>query len=55
MPLRPTPASPRRRVMAAAFIAAPALWLGPRAQAQPARRATPGRGGLRVRLGAQRQ
>ena len=42
MPLRPTPASARRRVMAAAFIAAPALWLGPRAQAQPARRATPG-------------
>ncbi len=31
----------RRRAVAAALIAAPALWLGPRAQPAPGRRATP--------------
>jgi protocatechuate 3,4-dioxygenase beta subunit len=31
-----------RRTLAAALVAAPALWLGPRAQPLPARRATPG-------------
>jgi protocatechuate 3,4-dioxygenase, beta subunit len=31
----------RRRALAAALVAAPALWIGPRAQAQTARRATP--------------
>lgn len=31
-----------RRTLAAALVAAPALWLGPRAMAQAARRATPG-------------
>jgi protocatechuate 3,4-dioxygenase, beta subunit len=40
----PTPLSTvqyQRRTVAAALVAAPALWLGPRAQAQPKRRATP--------------
>jgi protocatechuate 3,4-dioxygenase, beta subunit len=44
--LNPTPPSTvqyQRRTIAAALVAAPALWLGPRAQAQakPKRRATP--------------
>lgn len=40
---QPNPApNSHRRTVAAALIAAPALWLGLRAQAQPARRATPG-------------
>jgi protocatechuate 3,4-dioxygenase, beta subunit len=42
--LDPTPPSTvqyQRRTIAAALVAAPALWLGPRAQPQPARRATP--------------
>jgi protocatechuate 3,4-dioxygenase, beta subunit len=42
--LNPTPPSTvqyQRRAIAAALVAAPALWLGPRAQAQPARRVTP--------------
>jgi protocatechuate 3,4-dioxygenase, beta subunit len=34
--------NPTRRTLAAALVAMPALWLGPRAQSQPARRATPG-------------
>jgi protocatechuate 3,4-dioxygenase beta subunit len=41
MSLRPAPASPRRRTLAAALIAAPAVWLGGRAGAQSPRRATP--------------
>jgi protocatechuate 3,4-dioxygenase, beta subunit len=41
MSLRPAPASPRRRTLAAALIAAPAVWLGGRARAQSTRRATP--------------
>jgi protocatechuate 3,4-dioxygenase, beta subunit len=32
----------QRRTIAVALVAAPALWLGPRAQAQPVRRPTPG-------------
>lgn len=32
---------PRRRALAAALVMAPALWLGPRAQPAPGRRATP--------------
>lgn len=43
--LLPTSASPsghlRRRTVAAALVALPALWLGPRAQQPAARRATP--------------
>ena len=35
------PDFPRRRLVAAALIAAPALWLGPRAQPAPTRRVTP--------------
>jgi protocatechuate 3,4-dioxygenase, beta subunit len=35
------PQSPRRRIVAAALVFAPALWLGPRAQPAAARRATP--------------
>jgi protocatechuate 3,4-dioxygenase, beta subunit len=35
------PPSKRRRVLAAALVFAPALWLGPRAQPAPTRRATP--------------
>ena len=41
MSLRPAPASPRRRALATALIAAPAVWLGGRARAQALRRATP--------------
>ena len=45
MPMPPktyrSPALPRRRVVAAALIAAPALWLGPRAQPASTRSATP--------------
>jgi protocatechuate 3,4-dioxygenase, beta subunit len=37
----PTP-NPYRRTLSAALVAMPALWLGPRAQSLPARRATPG-------------
>jgi protocatechuate 3,4-dioxygenase, beta subunit len=43
--LNPTPPSTvqyQRRAIAAALVAAPALWLGARAQPLPARRATPG-------------
>ncbi len=40
---KPNPApNSHRRSVAAALMAVPALWLGLRAQAQPARRATPG-------------
>jgi protocatechuate 3,4-dioxygenase, beta subunit len=46
MPIQtPAPRAPfkyQRRAIATALIAAPALWLGPRAQAQAARRVTPG-------------
>jgi protocatechuate 3,4-dioxygenase beta subunit len=38
---RSTPPSPRRRALAAALVAAPALWLGERARAQAPRRLTP--------------
>lgn len=41
MPLRPTSPSPHRRTVAAALIAAPALWLGVRAQAPTPLRRTP--------------
>ncbi len=41
MPANAPPRALRRRAIAAALIAAPALWLGPRAQPVPARRATP--------------
>lgn len=34
--------NPSRRTVAVALVAMPALWLGPRAQSLPARRATPG-------------
>ena len=42
MSLRPPHTIARRRALAAALIGAPALWLGVRAQAPAARRATPG-------------
>ena len=41
MPASARPRVLRRRAVAAALIAAPALWLGPRAQPGPTRRATP--------------
>ena len=40
LPFKPV-SSPQRRVIAAALVAAPALWLGVHAQAPPARRLTP--------------
>jgi len=44
MPLHFSPIQARRRAIAAALVAAPALWFGARAQAPIARRATPGQG-----------
>jgi len=41
MPYRSISASPRRRALAAALVAAPALWLGMPARAQAPRRLTP--------------
>lgn len=42
MPAPTQPTSPLRRVVTAAVVAAPAFWIGARAQAPAARRATPG-------------